>query len=258
MAKRDRNKKVMRNDMGAVLTKGDYERYGLSRETTRGSRKRNRGKRKEALIWQVYRAMVMEGRVASDVAQELGFTEQYVETLYREGKRALARTDEFNPEADDVRRELKKFLPLAATALKKNLMDAEPRVTVAYFQGMGAFVDKQEVVDVTETERQSQLNRAERAFNKRLMEKMKVNAEVTIDEDENDANPSVRTDKPEPARTESHGTGPDSNLQPVPVHREERKHGPNLAETGRTETGAEKDERTETETRTQKNENEPK
>lgn len=142
--------------------KRDWERHA------KGESRHRSPMAQRALIWQIYKAVEIDGFAIAKVAEQLEISDSQCRAYYRKARYAIKTSDEFDHESANIRKEMLKFLPLATTALQQNLMDAEPRVTVAYLQGVGALINRDEIDVITDADRAAQQQRSIHAMNPRM------------------------------------------------------------------------------------------
>ena len=134
----------------------------------------------EDLQWEAWTLYISgQCRTHADVAVRLGIGEKYVHKMITRARSALQTAREFDPTATNLQQQMLKFLPLAADALERSLIKAEPRVLVAYLQGVRALVPQQEIATITAEEMARSAKSALKAMNPRLRESLKIDAEIT-------------------------------------------------------------------------------
>lgn len=144
-------------------------------------------------MWQVYQLFLSTGKDAETLAAELNLSVNYVHDMLQDAKRIMSAARQFDPHAQNLHREMLKFVPLAASSLEVNLKRANPAVTIAFLQGVGALVPKSEISAVSDQERAENLKRSTAAINPRLKKALGIEDGV-----------EVRLAEPEPeAKTES-------------------------------------------------------
>jgi hypothetical protein len=164
------------DSMRAVVRRVRHDKRSLERNPVNRHR-RSRGMR---LMWEVYAVHLATGESGEDLAAKFGIGKGYANDLLRRARIAMEAAHMFNPNAANLHQEMLKFVPLAATALEKNLVDAHPAVTVAFLQGVGALVPKAEISRVSEEERVQHVSRSAAAINPRLKRALGIEDGVVV------------------------------------------------------------------------------
>ena len=134
-------------------------------------------------MWEVYNEVLSTGRTPESIAAKYDISEGYSRWMVWKAKGILDKAREFNPQAANLHAELLKFVPLAAHALETNLIEADPKVTVAFLQGVGALVPKAEITHLSEEERQAALVRSTNAINPKLRKALDITEHVLIEDE---------------------------------------------------------------------------
>jgi len=144
----------------------------------------------DSLMWRCYQYALAGGHSAARVAQEFKLSEKYAYYLVWKARKIMQSANGFDPKASNLQKEMLKFMPMAADALTQNLQKAEPRVTVAYLQGVGALIPRQEVTTLTDEERKQAADRSLKAINPKLRKALGIedgaNATIEPDDPKND------------------------------------------------------------------------
>lgn len=157
----------------------DMEKYEKRSAATRKPR-RPRGQGK-ILVMQVYQAALTRGLDYDELAAEFGLNREYARWCVHRGRKIMRSASQFDPQAANLQREMLKFVPLAAEALRENLEAAEPRVTLAFLQGVGALVPRQEIDAVTDEDRLLAAKRSLNAINPKLRKALDITDDVSIE-----------------------------------------------------------------------------
>ena len=152
-----------------------------ARALMRGKSKR-RPEEAKAMMWDIYEFRLANETPWEELAKKHGISPVYCMNLAAKAKKIMAEARKFDPQAQDLEKEMLHFAPLAAQALTENLVNADPKVTVAYWQGVGGLVPRQEVTQVTEEEMKGQEKRTLSAMNPKL--RAVVDADYTIEDTE--------------------------------------------------------------------------
>jgi hypothetical protein len=131
-------------------------------------------------MWQVYQMFLSTGKCPQDLAAELNLSVNYVHDMLQDAKRIMGLARQFDPHAQNLHREMLKFVPLAASSLETNLKRANPAVTIAFLQGVGALVPKSEISAVSDQERAENLKRSTAAINPRLKRALGIEDGVEV------------------------------------------------------------------------------
>ena len=150
-----------------------YERMPVKKRRSKEQTKR--------LMWALYERRQATKLTLEQLAHEFDIGYWYAADLLKRAKKIMQQAVRFDPEAQDLHREMRKFSGLGAAALVENLKEAEPRVTVAYLQGIGALVPKSEVTELSPEEEQAATERAAKAINPRLRKGMALGKEDGAD-----------------------------------------------------------------------------
>lgn len=167
--------------MTTDLKRKDGSQRKFLEHTTKPRRPRAVAQR---LMWEVYNEVLSTGRTPESIASKYDVSEGYARWMVWKAKGILDKAKEFNPQAANLHSELLKFVPLAAHALETNLIEADPKVTIAFLQGVGALVPKAEVTHYSEEERLAALKRSTNAINPKLRKALDITDHVEIEDKE--------------------------------------------------------------------------
>jgi hypothetical protein len=140
----------------------------------------------EILMWEIYQQCISRGIPPAKIAPRYKISAKYAYYLVWKAKKIMQKAEGFDPDAPNLQKEMLKFMPAAAEALFHNLKKGEPRVTVAYLQGTGALIPRQEVTTLTDDERKAASERSLKAINPKLRRALGIEdgADATIEPDE--------------------------------------------------------------------------
>lgn len=119
-------------------------------------------------MWELYLASVARGVSPRALAEEFDVTEGYATVLCCKAKLIMRASGKIDPDASDLHREMRKMFALGVDSMERNLIEGEPRVTVAFMQGIGALIPKQEITSLTDEEREIKEKQTIAALNPRL------------------------------------------------------------------------------------------
>lgn len=137
----------------------------------------------QRLMWTVFQECVSTGVTPESIAAKHEVSPGYARWMVWKARGIMLKSKEFNPDAANIHAEMMKFLPLAAHALETNLIEADPKVTVAFLQGVGALIPKAEITHLSEEERQAALVRSTNAINPKLRKALDITEHVVIEDE---------------------------------------------------------------------------
>jgi len=140
----------------------------------------------ENLMWEVYQHCLSKGVSPAKIAERYKISPKYAYYLVWKARKIMQKAEGFNSDAPNLQKEMLKFMPMAAESLSHNLQKGEPRVTVAYLQGVGALIPRQEVTSLTDEERKAAAERSKKAINPKLRRALGIEdgADATIEPEE--------------------------------------------------------------------------
>jgi len=163
------------------------QKRSMEERRARGMIKVKRSKvQAENLMWEIYQQAVAKGLTATKLAEKHKISPKYAYYLIWKARKIMQKAEGFDSDAPNLQKEMLKFMPMAAEALSHNLKKGEPRVTVAYLQGVGALIPRQEVTTLTDEERKAAADRSMKAINPKLRKALGIEdgADATIEPDE--------------------------------------------------------------------------